>query len=106
MAKPADRIPELIRDWSEIASDVLAEQGVGGDQASELGTANAAALLILTEERIRAVANIIPDEWLLTDADGETSAARRQVYVDFLTSRIRHSEIFVKEAQHARQALI
>lgn len=38
MAKPADRIPELIRDWSEIASDVLAEQGVGGDQASELGT--------------------------------------------------------------------
>jgi hypothetical protein len=75
-------------------------------QASELDTADAAALLILTEERIRAVADIIPDEWLLIDADGETAAARRQVYVDFLTSRIRHSEIFVKEAQHARQTLI
>ena len=75
-------------------------------QASELDTADAAAHFILTEERIRAIADIIPDVWLLIDADGETPAARRQVYVDFLTSRIRHSEIFVKEAQHARQALI
>lgn len=38
MPKPADRIPELIRDWSEIAGDALAEQGVvAGDRAGELG---------------------------------------------------------------------
>ena len=38
MAKPADRIPELIRDWSEIVSDTLAEQGMPAAQAGDLGT--------------------------------------------------------------------
>lgn len=37
MSKPADRIPELIRDWSEIVSDALTEQGVAGERADELG---------------------------------------------------------------------
>jgi len=38
MSKPADRIPELIRDWSEIVSDALVEQGVAGEKAQTLGT--------------------------------------------------------------------
>jgi len=38
MSKPADRIPELIRDWSDIASQVLAESGlVAPEEAQQLG---------------------------------------------------------------------
>ena len=75
-------------------------------QASELESTDAAFRLLLTPERIRAIVNIIPDEWLAADHSDETPEERRQVYFEFLTSRISHSEIFVKEAQHARQALI
>jgi Mor family transcriptional regulator len=37
MGKPADHIPELIREWSEIASTVLVEHGLDDDQAAKLG---------------------------------------------------------------------
>ncbi|HEY4145212.1 Mor transcription activator family protein [Pinirhizobacter sp.] len=37
MGKPASRIPELIRDWAEIAAEVLADSGVGKERSQELG---------------------------------------------------------------------
>jgi hypothetical protein len=91
---------QALRPFVQVKDHVLLPQ------ASELDSTDAAFRLLLTPERIRTIVNIIPDEWLVIDHSNETPEERRQVYFEFLTSRISHSEIFVKEAQHARQALI
>jgi hypothetical protein len=91
---------QALRPFVQVKDHVLLPQ------ASELESTDAAFRLLLTPERIRAIVNIIPDEWLVADHSDETPEERRQVYFEFLTTRISHSEIFVKEAQHARQALI
>ena len=49
---------------------------------------------------------LIPDEWLAADTSFASVEAHRQVYIQFLETRLMNSQIFVKEAQHARQALI
>jgi hypothetical protein len=76
-------------------------------RASELDEVNTQFRTILTPDRIRSIVDLIPDEWL-TDgaADTASPSERRQVYTQFLSSRIAASEIFVKEAQHARKSLI
>ena len=58
----------------------------------------------LTPSNIRSIVSLIPDEWLVTH--GEEPEASREVYYRFLVNRLQHSEIFLKEAQHARQSLI
>ncbi|PSL47976.1 hypothetical protein CLV51_102836 [Chitinophaga niastensis] len=75
-------------------------------QASEIDKVDAAFRLILTPERIRNIVALIPDEWLISGSSHESPEEHRQVYIEFLTSRISSSEIFVKEAQHARKSLI
>lgn len=60
---------------------------------------------ILTPALIRNIVSLVPDEWLLKDFSG-TPAEVREVYYQFLTSRIAHADIFLKEAQDARAKLI
>ncbi|WP_276480310.1 HipA family kinase [Paraflavitalea pollutisoli] len=74
-------------------------------QASELEAVDATFKPLLTEERIRSIVNLVPDEWLETGAD-EPAAARREVYVQFLLTRVASSSLFVKEALHARTTFI
>ncbi|MGI4022636.1 MAG: HipA family kinase [Janthinobacterium lividum] len=74
--------------------------------ATELDLVDAEFRAILTEERIQSIISLIPDEWLDDESTTDTAAERRQVYARFLTLRIAASEIFVKEAQHARAARI
>jgi len=75
-------------------------------QASELIEVDAAFRAQLTPSLIASVVSMLPDEWL-TDASTEMSVSeRREVYVQFLTARLAASEIFVKEAQHARETLV
>lgn len=76
-------------------------------QASQLEAADAAFKAMLTPEVIRQIVSLIPEEWLLTEGSPFHSGEEyRQVYAQFLNTRIAHSHIFVKEAQHAREALI
>ena len=70
-------------------------------QAKQLDAADAAFRLLLTNERIRAIVNLIPDEWLAVDTNFTTTTAHRQMYIQFLETRLANSAIFVKEAQHA-----
>ncbi len=74
--------------------------------ATELDLTDAEFRAILTQERIQAIVSLIPSEWLATEPDLEPADELRQVYVQFLLLRIASSEIFVKEAQHARAARI
>lgn len=73
--------------------------------ASRLDEADAFFRTVLTTERIRSIVGLIPDEWL-ENGDSESPESRRAVYAGFLETRIAASEIFVKEAQHARSILI
>jgi hypothetical protein len=75
-------------------------------QASELEEVDAEFRAILTPEKIKAIVSVVPDAWLASGSEEETAEERRQVYAQFLTSRIATSEIFVKEAQNARKSLI
>jgi len=60
---------------------------------------------LLVPELIQSVVNLIPDDWL-TDGIFESKDEHRQAYVHFLQTRLLNSEIFLKEALHARESLI
>lgn len=61
---------------------------------------------LLTPELIENIVSVIPDDWLTADAPDLPAGEKRQVYQQFLNTRIADSAIFLKEALHARQALI
>jgi hypothetical protein len=61
---------------------------------------------ILTSAKIREIVSLIPDEWLNRDGSLESVEQHRNIYADFLESRLKHSEIFINEAEHARQTSI
>ena len=75
-------------------------------QASELEEVDAAFKAILTNELITSIVSLIPEDWLKDESGQETTEERRQVYSQFLISRVANSEVFVKEAQNARESLI
>jgi len=77
--------------------------------ASRLAEADAAFRVLLTPERIDAVVELVPDQWLVNfpgAAGSEDPAAIRKVYKEFLTMRVASSAVFLNEALHARQAII
>ena len=74
--------------------------------ASELDAVDAAFRQVLTPQRIRSIVSLIPDDWLMDESSPGSADKKRQVYIQFLETRIAHSEIFVKEAKYARETLI
>lgn len=95
-------------NWEEQAKRAFApvKDHVLLPQAGELDAVDAEYVPLLTEDRIRHVVGLVPDEWLINGAPDESAHERREVYVQFLLTRIASSPIFVKEAQHARSSLI
>ncbi|UPT68146.1 MAG: aminotransferase class I and II [Sphingobacteriales bacterium JAD_PAG50586_3] len=75
-------------------------------QASMLDEINAEFKQVLTADKIRALVNLIPAEWLEREDIDETAEQAREVYYQFLITRINNSEIFTNEAQNARKILI
>ncbi len=73
--------------------------------ASRLEEVNEQFLQLLTPEKIRTIVSFIPAEWLVFESLPDTEA-NRKVYEDFLLTRLSHSEVFLKEAQHARKAIV
>lgn len=75
-------------------------------QASELKAVDEEFKAKLTPERIREIVSLVPDEWLMDASNSMTAEERRQVYIQFLETRLAASEIFVNEAQNARKLLV
>jgi hypothetical protein len=90
---------QSLRPFVQIKDHVLLRK------ASELEQVDAEFKSILTPEVINAIVSIIPDAWLV-DRSFETEDDQRQVYSQFLNKRLANSDIFLKEAQHARSQLI
>ncbi len=74
--------------------------------ASELDEVDVEFRSMLSKERIQSIVSLIPDEWLTGGSALESPDEIKQVYTQFLELRTAASEIFVKEAQHAREARI
>ena len=75
-------------------------------QASLIQEADALFKTILTPETIKSIVQLIPLDWLEWQDTDESPEAIREVYYQFLLTRLHHSEIFINEAQNAREALI
>jgi len=76
-------------------------------QASELEVVDAELRAVLTGGRIQAITDLIPDEWLsAAESPFADTAAHRAAYTRFLTTRLAHTAVFIKEATDARQAIV
>ena len=75
-------------------------------EATELDRVDEIIKPVLSDERIRYIVSLIPEEWLLTDAPFESLSEHRKAYEQFLIQRVNHSPMFIKEAQHAREISI
>ena len=75
-------------------------------QASMLSEVDTEYKAILSEDVLRGIVNLLPDEWLQWEGVENTPNEVRKIYVQFLLLRLQNSEIFIKQAQNARQALI
>ncbi|TDO72734.1 hypothetical protein EV143_10738 [Flavobacterium chryseum] len=71
-------------------------------QASLLKEVDSEFKALLTNEILEEIVNTIPQEWLEWEDTDETPEALRNVYLQFLQTRLNNSEIFVNQAQNAR----
>jgi len=90
---------QALRPFVQVKDHVLLRK------AGLLDEVDAEFRAILTPEVIDAIVSIVPDAWLV-DRSFETEDDQRQVYAQFLNARLANSNIFLKEAQHARSQLI
>ena len=72
--------------------------------ASELEKINNEALQVITPDVIKQIAALIPAEWSTAAYGNETEA--KELYTRFFLKRLTLTEIFIKQAQHARETLI
>ncbi|MFZ0597881.1 MAG: HipA family kinase [Flavobacterium sp.] len=71
-------------------------------QASLLKEVDAEYKTLLTPEILEDIVSTIPEEWLQWEDTDETPEALRNVYLQFLQTRLNNSEIFVNQAYNAR----
>lgn len=74
--------------------------------ADRLGEVDVEFKKILTPEKIGEIVSLLPDEWLNWGGEKETPQDIRQTYFNFLSERLKHSDLFTKEIEHARETLI
>lgn len=60
----------------------------------------------INDEVIDVIVDLIPDDWINTTLETTDIAKRKDIYRQFLKTRLANSHIFVKEAIHARAALV
>lgn len=85
---------------------VLIKDHVLLPQATLLDETDAEFRSILTEETIKSIVALLPDEWLQWEEMEDSPEHIREVYVKFLMTRLANSDIFINQAKNARQALI
>jgi hypothetical protein len=91
-------------NWEQHAksSFALIKDHVLLPQASLLKEVDAEYKAILTPQILEEIVNTIPLDWLQWEDTDETPEALRNVYLQFLQTRLNNSEIFVNQAQNAR----
>ena len=95
-------------DWEIKAKSPFAyiKEHVLLNKASQLSEVNSEFKKILSDEKLKSIVALIPDGWLVWEESNETPEQRREIYYQFLSIRIKHSELFLNEAENARKTLI
>ena len=75
-------------------------------QAANLSSVDNEFSALLTDQKLGEIVNLIPEDWLQWQGTDLNPTEIRKVYLQFLTRRLAHSDIFTKEAQHAREILL
>lgn len=75
-------------------------------KASMLEEAHARAIAMLTPEKLEAIVNLIPDDWLQWEGALGSPEELREVYLKFLTTRLANADIFINHAINARKQLV
>jgi len=88
-----------IKPFTQVKDHVLLRQ------ASELEQADETMQQLLSPGKIRSIISVIPGEWLQGGFE-ETVEEVKEVYSDYLITRIESSKMFVNEAIDARKQLI
>ena len=74
-------------------------------QASRLDEVDPVFKLLLTDEKLSAIVELIPDEWVLASRDVGSASEGKEIYKEFLKLRRDSSDAFIdqiKEIRHAR----
>ena len=75
-------------------------------KATDLKNAGEYFRSILTTDSIRSIVSLLPDKWLSDGIFTEKPDEVRNIYADFLITRMNNADIFENEAQNARHAYI
>lgn len=95
-----NRQEQALRPFTHVKDHVLLSR------ASMLENVDRNLRTLLSENVIRGIVSLIPEEWLMNEDIFATKEEHREAYAAFLISRVANSEIFVKAAVHARATLI
>jgi hypothetical protein len=74
--------------------------------ASLLAEADAEMRARIDIEKIAGIIELIPDSWLADDPGFQSKSHQRNAYLNYFRTRLTASDIFVKEAIHARASHI
>lgn len=94
-------------NWKEQALSpfLLIKDHVLLKQATKINDVDKKAKELLTDDFLRDIVSLIPDEWL-KDNFFDSAQEFRNAYFEFLTNRINHSANFIKAIENARAAII
>jgi HipA-like protein len=70
--------------------------------ATSIEAVDEAMTALFTEEVIKGIVELIPDDWIKENSRFSTTTENRQAYVDYLTRRLDEPRHFVEEAIRAR----
>ena len=74
--------------------------------ASRIEEVDADMRVRLTAEKMAAIVQLIPEDWLADDPGFAGKSEQREAYLDYFTTRLASSQVFVQEANHARAAYV
>jgi len=75
-------------------------------KAAKLEEAHREFTAKLNDQVLHKIVDIIPDDWLLWEDHNIAPEEIRKVYFQFLSTRLQHADLFLKQAQDARKILI
>jgi hypothetical protein len=74
--------------------------------ASSLEAVDGVMTAAITEDAIREVVELAPDEWMVGNSPFQTTAANRAAYVQYLLRRLDEPRYFLEEAMRARSVQV
>ncbi len=68
--------------------------------AKDLEKVDESFKILLSADKLTAIVDLVPNEWL-KDGGFESVEAHKKAYIDFLVSRVKHSDKFIHDAKQA-----